>query len=165
MSKFSSGLESFNPIKKGPSSLESSAIAQLPCPCLYRNRCTYLDHATLRRHLDDVKAEIGSATKLVEAGIEKRNGNIDYLWDSPPPRFLPDVPAEPPDLDGPEGPCNVGPVLPRRLTLLRRHIAARPAALPASARAPTGSGEKREGTQFIWDDIILKMLSSTVHTG
>ena len=79
--------------------------------------------------------------------------------------FLPDVPAEPPDLDRPERPGDVCPVLPRRLTLLRRHVAARPAALPAPARAPTGSGEKREGTQLIWDDMILKMSSSTVHTG
>ena len=70
---------------------------------------------------------------------------------------LPDVPAEPPDLDRPEGPGDVGPVLPRRLTLLRGHVAARADALPAPACAPAGSGEMIEGTQFISDNMIHKM--------
>ena len=53
-------------------------------------------------------------------------------------QFLPDVPAESPDLDGPERPRDGGTVLPRGLPLIGGHVAARAPSITASARAPAG---------------------------
>ena len=63
--------------------------------------------------------------------------------------FLPDVPAEPPDLDGPERPRDGGPVLPRGLPLLGRHVAAR------AARPPAGPGKL--GGKVLWWDWVLRL--------
>ena len=62
--------------------------------------------------------------------------------------FLPDVAAEPPDLDGPERPGDGGPVLPRRLAVLGRHVAAHALLVPvrAPARPAKVEGAIRHGS-------------------
>ena len=66
-------------------------------------------------------------------------------------QFLPDVPAESPDLDGPERPRDGGTVLPRGLPLLGRHVAH-----SVPARPPAGPG-KVGGTIMVGLGLRLRL--------